>query len=1026
MTEEVKLQITGEAQDAVRAVDSLTKSVTASADAVKAAGVSASAADPNLQKMAASTTALDKVQTHLHEQTSALTSRVKEMALGYVTGEAALQAFQAVGHAAVEFMRESIGEALEADKVQRQLTQALRDQGYATPQVISLFDDLAKQYQNTTVYSDELIKSVEALLVQVGGVAPSEMNLALKATTDLASGLHIDLRSAAMLVAKAFEDNFVALKKAGIAIDETRAKGEGMTYVLGAIEERFGGQAQAEASSYAGQITQIGNQYKDLQESIGTVIVQSNVYRLGLVALKAEIVKTNVEFQTWILMAKMLGQSGIPQFAFLRELVGDFGHVATAADVAREHNEAYAAGFRQQWAAVIAMQAQKTEADKKAAKAAQDHADAIQKEADALGGRRLAAEMRDYSEAVALAVRQGSIMPENLQAIVDKILKYKAAGLELTPVLEHFIELHDLYLPASVKVTMGISNILAQLPEIKQGFYDAGVQAAYMTTELHRIAITSKDEFGAYVSKLPNLAPEFKAWGEANIVKPVEEAEKEAAEKVAFLGQLINSAVGQGINAASGRSSLASGIRAAAMAGVSTAMTTGATIAGSLALGATTFGIGAAAVGVGALVKKLLPDHKGRDLVEEWVTKEFGSFDALHQKLGKELPADAERFWIMLTQGVGSGNKEQAQAAIDAITAALDEQKRKTDEAARAQQEAVATIERGFSDLKSQAHDLGVEVPADLEAVISQLTKAGDTKDAQKGVDDLKAAFKSYDDLIAGSTSWKDIQAEAEQYGVSVDSLNSKFQQSKLESGVRDIAKAWQDLSPYVDDASVLAAGFKDEVQDALDRSYKFGIAIPDSLKPLIQKLMESGSLLDANGDKLDDISKVNFEKDPIAQGLDTLNNTLKDILQALKDDLPNAFGGFRRSGEEAADHVTDAFSRIPKRFEFDFSGNGFDVDAEASARALAGSVPRLAKGGIVTRPTLALIGEAGPEMVTPLTGPGAGGLGVIHLEQIIVDGSGREIGRHAVDLDLQQQLDNSFYSVPRMALGGNFSRIGR
>jgi len=38
------------------------------------------------------------------------------------------------------------------------------------------------------------------------------------------------------------------------------------------------------------------------------------------------------------------------------------------------------------------------------------------------------------------------------------------------------------------------------------------------------------------------------------------------------------------------------------------------------------------------------------------------------------------------------------------------------------------------------------------------------------------------------------------------------------------------------------------------------------------------------------------------------------------------------------------------------------------------GEIPRLAKGGIVTQPTLALIGEAGPEAVVPLSG--AGGFG--------------------------------------------------
>lgn len=48
--------------------------------------------------------------------------------------------------------------------------------------------------------------------------------------------------------------------------------------------------------------------------------------------------------------------------------------------------------------------------------------------------------------------------------------------------------------------------------------------------------------------------------------------------------------------------------------------------------------------------------------------------------------------------------------------------------------------------------------------------------------------------------------------------------------------------------------------------------------------------------------------------------------------------------------------------------GNGWDVP----------DIPMLAKGGIVTRPTLALIGEAGPEAVVPLSR--GGGMGETHL----------------------------------------------
>jgi len=51
-------------------------------------------------------------------------------------------------------------------------------------------------------------------------------------------------------------------------------------------------------------------------------------------------------------------------------------------------------------------------------------------------------------------------------------------------------------------------------------------------------------------------------------------------------------------------------------------------------------------------------------------------------------------------------------------------------------------------------------------------------------------------------------------------------------------------------------------------------------------------------------------------------------------------------------------------------------VPAQAGIAATTGlaqalAIPRFATGGIVTKPTIGLIGEAGPEMITPLNGAG-------------------------------------------------------
>lgn len=224
-----------------------------------------------------------------------LTGQITSMATGFITGTLALQGFESAGRAAFDFLKDSVAAFQESEDAQRKLTTAMTAQGTASTANVQKLTELAEAYQRTTVNSDEMLKETEALLIQVGNVMPASMDKALAATTDLAAGLGIDLKSATMLVAKAFEDNFAALKKAGVQIDETRANAEGMEYVLGQIEQRFGGQARSEAQSYAGQIKQLGNEFNDLQEKLGGGILKTGLLQVAMALARVEVAKQSAE-----------------------------------------------------------------------------------------------------------------------------------------------------------------------------------------------------------------------------------------------------------------------------------------------------------------------------------------------------------------------------------------------------------------------------------------------------------------------------------------------------------------------------------------------------------------------------------------------------------------------------------------------------------------------------------------------------------------------------------------------------------
>jgi hypothetical protein len=219
----------------------------------------------NLQKIA---DAAKSTESPLQAMGTSFTTLVAS----FLTAQAIIGGVKEAWHTFTGFVMDSVKAAGEAEKAHVQMVAALKSQGTAIPSVVAAFGDYAKELQRTTIYQDDALEASEALLVQVGNVMPRDMEKALQATTNLASGLGKDLTDATLLVAKAAEGNVGALKKAGIVIDETKAKQEGFGYVLDQITAKFGGQAAAVAGTYQGRIAQLGNTWNDVQESVGRVI----------------------------------------------------------------------------------------------------------------------------------------------------------------------------------------------------------------------------------------------------------------------------------------------------------------------------------------------------------------------------------------------------------------------------------------------------------------------------------------------------------------------------------------------------------------------------------------------------------------------------------------------------------------------------------------------------------------------------------------------------------------------------------
>lgn len=202
-------QLGGTAALTAREQDKLNSLMTRAIEKMDALNAAAAAAGKPLMTIPTAFRQIADETKRLEEPTSRLNGffgdlgkQIVGTAAGFVSATAVIAGVRTALHTLSEFVSESVESYAKQEAAVKKMTTALQAQGQATPSVIEQYKNMAAQFQRTTVFSDELVNEMQALLVEVGNVMPRDMEKALQASTNLASGLGIDLRTATMLVEK--------------------------------------------------------------------------------------------------------------------------------------------------------------------------------------------------------------------------------------------------------------------------------------------------------------------------------------------------------------------------------------------------------------------------------------------------------------------------------------------------------------------------------------------------------------------------------------------------------------------------------------------------------------------------------------------------------------------------------------------------------------------------------------------------------------------------------------------------------
>lgn len=183
--------------------------------------------------------------------------------------------------------RKCVQEFTEAEKVSKRLTAVWENVGKVTGKSVKELDDYAEGMEKVTYFTSESIKEAGLLLAATESLTEEGFDRALQASIDLAAAMGEDVTSAASTLSRAIQEpeaSLSRLKSIGVsftdaekeqikALTDANKLYEAQDIILGKVEGKYRGVAQAIADTPSGKLDEIKDTLGDIRETLGEGIM---------------------------------------------------------------------------------------------------------------------------------------------------------------------------------------------------------------------------------------------------------------------------------------------------------------------------------------------------------------------------------------------------------------------------------------------------------------------------------------------------------------------------------------------------------------------------------------------------------------------------------------------------------------------------------------------------------------------------------------------------------------------------------
>lgn len=860
-------KLTQDAHNIVAAIDKVGVSTLTAGDSARALKTLEAAmaqlersGQPIPAQMRATADALRAVAPAATSATSALLANATAYVAGLATFETAKRALGGL----VNFLTSSVEEAAKAEAGQKRLETAMKTTGVAVQGNLDAFDALAREMQRTTTLEGDQVTSLIAMGLQLG-VLPSQMDGAIKAAANLSAGLGTDLETAMQMIVKANHESFTAFGKLGISIDEARAKAEGLPYVLEQINKGVGGQAAAEVETYAGRVKQLANEWTNFKETVGGAVISTGILQGAMQVVRLEIQKWQLlpGYIKGMLLAMKDGPAAMLAFGQAYEITG--GMVKQSAGKISDGTMAGTQALEKLNAAVAALSA-------KAAK---------QFEADAEVSAKAAEKLKES---------QQKFLTQSQESTAE-LLKNAAALTHLGPVVASVTALEAKQADQLRQLAALTDLASREFGEFATTEQAAGARAAEANYTLAGLKTTMTDLAHGLPSATVGMDGLYQ-----ELTKTGPEAVRAGASIQSGLIDVVASVPSTFQRAFEGGGGWAGALKAlaASIVNVFTAALDGA-IASALKKGLSSLSGSAAGAASGAAGNAAAGAGSSSGLASTLGSTAFG--------VASYVAAVAYIAWQWVK--------------TDRALAEIERNRRVANESIYAMRDALTETYGSFDKMLAISHALGV----DMQSVFTAYGVEG-ARELQAAIDELGVAWAKGQQQVADYKSeiadleaaltpdWGDVDGIITKYKGNVDALGHAIQQLKLREAATAAVSDWDTMARAGAEMGEVGKFMSDAINDIVKDSQRFGVALPENMKPALLKMIELGTLIDKDGQKITDISSLKFGE-PVKTEADKIRDSIQIIVDKM-DELITKLNGLWEPSQAAAAAFKDAWREAP------------------------------------------------------------------------------------------------------------------